>query len=109
MDHSGIPACDKGRSLSRDEGSLIHQRAVILTHQKTLERHQIYLNRGLDLGILILDARGSKEGLGCRKVCRECKRQEKLELERQRKASISADKRAQEKRGRLIEENSSKR
>lgn len=103
MNKSKIPATDADRATPRDEGSLIHQRAVLLTHQETIQRHLAFLNRGLDIGTVLVDGQTSKEEkrelqTAVDRVARLDKAKKKKEDEIQRKALLTPEELDQEKR-----------
>lgn len=107
MDSSEIPCVDHNRSVPRDQGPLHHQRAVLLTHDKTVERRQDYVNAGLPLGNAITDAHIPKVAKAQLKqdaklVARLQKNSERVEKEKERKAGMSRQEIVNEKRDKAI-------
>lgn len=107
MDRSGVPAVDKHRNVPRDEGPLHHQRSVLLTHQGTVLRQQNYLNNGLALGDIVMDANVPKDQLKELKAAVKLvgnlqKQQKKSQEEKARKASMNSEEIAEEKRQKAI-------
>jgi len=60
---SGIPTNDDPDSKPRDERGLHNQRAMLLTHPKTVERRQLKLSNGVDLDDIMTAGDMSKEEL----------------------------------------------
>lgn len=116
MDESGVPAVDTNRNVPRDQGPLYHQRAVLLTHQGTLLRQQDYLNNGLPLGNIVMNANASKDEQKQLRTAVKLlgaiqKRKKKAEEDKLRKASMNPEEIAEEKRQKAIalEERKNKR
>ena len=89
--------------LSGAQGALVHQRAVLLTHQETIQRYLVALNRGLDIGTALIDGQTSKVGQrelqnAVKRVARLDNAQKKKEDEKQRKTLLTAEQLDQEKR-----------
>lgn len=107
MTLTGIPICDGERGIPRDQAVLHHQRAVLLTHDATRERHQEYVNRGLPLGDTIATAAMPKEQKAqaqkdIKLVARVTASEKKKEDNRLRKEQQTEEEKAEEKEANRI-------
>lgn len=90
------------RSVPRDQGPLHHQRAVLLTHDATIQRRAEYVNHGLDLGNVISNSSLPKPDRlqlqrDAKLVGGKRKREFLKAAEDARKATLTAEELAQEK------------
>lgn len=91
---SGIPTNDDPTGKPRDERGLHNQRAMLLTHPKTVERRQLKLSNGLDLDNIMTAQDLSKKDLkdleaATRLIANDEKGKSKKRTEKDRRESLT--------------------
>jgi len=99
---SRIPTNDDQTGMLRDEKGLHNQRAMLLTHPATVERRQLKLSNGIDLGDIMTAQDLSKDEAkvladATKLIARENKNQSKKTQEKERHEGLTEEETAQER------------